>query len=544
MEKLEVLERLRNILKEEKEIVKREVEKRGSFRGEIEGISRNFCSIKVEKPVSEGTLLGFLDDGLHELGYVLRYDRNGRSAILKLFSTPEEESLKLVEMESLLSYDLQIQALDHFIENPDFPREVDVRTSGQKIEGLDEYQSDAVVASLSLEENEVMRVIGPPGTGKTTFIAYCAKIAMDEGKRVFIASHTNRAVDNALEKILEFDLHRSKYVVRVGRYWKTSGDVRKILLEYMAMRDVTSLMHFDLDSLAKEYSKIERKSLEILSKSRIVGSTLIKSGMYPLVDQHFDLVLIDEASQALISSALLSISQESSFVVVGDPFQLSPVLRTGWNSSKYSAFNFFSSKPLWLRNHYRSNEKIINFASRYVYGGKIKPHESCKNIKLEVDCADKGFRWFIIDPGRTVIFVSVDSRDEPMKKSRVNPKEAAVVGDIVRTLLDAGVEDVGVITPYIAQRDQIREIISVEVDTVDAFQGRERDVIVFSTTAVRNLRFACEKRRFNVAVTRARKKIIVVGNRKSFLIPENRKTLLYHFMNYARENNGFIEYIR
>jgi superfamily I DNA and/or RNA helicase len=216
------------------------------------------------------------------------------------------------------------------------------------------------------------------------------------------------------------------------------------------------------------------------------------------------------------------------WVLVGDHYQLPPVFKTLEEAVEQpeavdplSAFNRLiklagEERAVWLRTHYRSNPAIIRFASERVYEGKIAPHPSCGSIKLEI--RPKGYLSRILDPEKPAVFVHVNGREQAEGRSRWNSEEVEVAKAIVRRLLELGVakEGIGVITPYRAQRSRLGERLGegIEVATVDAFQGREKDVIVFSATATEasSVCFAESKRRLNVAFTRARKKLIVLAN--------------------------------
>jgi len=530
MNKREVLLKLREILEAERIMVKKEAEKRESFKGELLISKGNIGVIRTRK-LPEGTLLGFIDDSsINELGYVIR---SGKFHILKMINIPENQDLRLIELENLISYDLQINIIDYFLETG-LPEVADSSFAGD-IEGLDEYQSRAAITSLNLKDNQLLLVIGPPGTGKTSFISKTAEIAAESDMRVLITSHTNRAVDNAIEKL---DMEG---VVRVGSPSKISPEIHRYSLEKIVLDNIQFEEKENAEELVDYISKksrlIEREMIKTLNSASIIGSTLIKSAIYPMNEQNFDLVFIDESSQSLISAALLAIQKGSKYVLVGDPYQLSPVLKFRIDSSKFSAFNFFHSiKPhvLWLRNHYRSNAKIIGFSEKYIYRRQIKAHESCRNIRLNTSTDNP-----VLSPDLPVVFLSVDGVEEG-KGSKINRKEAEVALKTCDKLLKCGVrrENIGIITPYVKQRELIRKMTDIEVNTVDGFQGREKDVIIFSVTAVSDLRFASNPRRLNVAVTRAKKKLIVIGNEKSFIIPGNKAKLIYHLYNYAKRENA------
>lgn len=526
-----VLLKLREILEEERNRVREEAEQRATFEGELLVAKNNIGVIDTRK-LPEGTLLGFMDGGIiHELGYVIR---SGNYQIVKLIQTPEKQKLKLIVMENLISYDLQLDILDRYMDE-ELPQ-IYTSASIGNMDGLDKYQSIAAATSIDLPDDHLLLVIGPPGTGKTEFISKAAEIASKKGMRVLIASHTNRAVDNAIEKL------ETSRATRVGNPSRISSSVMNYSLE----RNVLNKLHMeddDPEEVAEYYSKnskkIEQEMLKTLNSTPIVGSTLIKSAIYPMNEQTFDLVFIDESSQALVSAALLAMQKGKRFVMVGDPYQLSPVLRFSKKSSIYSAFNFFYSlKPqaVWLRNHYRSNPQIIDFAANYIYKKAIKPHESCKDVRLNIGSTNP-----ILSPHLPVVFLNVEGTEQG-KGSKYNPREAEVTATLCEELELHGIraEDIGVITPYVKQKELTSTKTDVEVNTIDGFQGREKDVILLSLTAVKDLRFASDPRRLNVAITRARKKLIVMGNEKSFMIPSNKKLLVYELYKYAGQNGGVI----
>jgi len=257
---------------------------------------------------------------------------------------------------------------------------------------LDPTQIEAVECALALDDGEFLLIRGPPGTGKTVVIAKIAyELATKE--KVLIASHTNRAVDNAIE---ELPLEKA---LRIGRPEKILPEIRKYLLGYKAkqalgekLREIESEIKKHLEFLRgieKELRKageFERKKLsetrrklkehirefykkrnEMLRKSSeelveempIIGSTLVKSWLYPLSSISFDTTIIDECSQASITLALLGMVKARKWILVGDDKQLLPIFRTLRDSEKLSAFvsllKKYPNRMKMLRMHRRSN---------------------------------------------------------------------------------------------------------------------------------------------------------------------------------------------
>ncbi len=438
---------------------------------------------------------------------------------------------------------------------------------------LDESQRRVVDAALNMEDNKLLLVVGPPGTGKTRVISCIARKLAEREEKVLITSHTNRAVDNAVL------LLPVEYTLRVGRPEKLLDEVKPYLLcSYyrephgrmleMIDKELSTLLRTKR-SLLREYreykksrgrekklerirrdlqnvssritmllegrrSLIESIILEEVSKAKIIGSTLVKSQLPPLTASNlfFDTVIIDEASQASAALALLAMVRGRKWIVVGDHNQLPPIFRVVREDTvKYSAFTWlmrmYENRVLWLTTHYRSNHEIIEIASKHVYDGRIKPHPSCYEKKLKLRKQPENP---VLDPEKPVVFVHV--REDPLcimrdNGSIGNTAEAEIAVEIVRMLISHGVspERIGVITPYRLQASIIARklldhgIRGVEVSTVDSFQGREKDVILISltTTSPSRIDFVSEPHRLNVAVTRAIRKLILIGDYKNII---------------------------
>jgi superfamily I DNA and/or RNA helicase len=524
-------------------------------------------------------------------------DSGGGTMTVFLFpnaTVRDEQHIQICEIEPLISYDLQTELIDRiragglaeqqmrFVELvfeecslPELRRGKlnDVRD----VKGgfsLDDSQIRAVESILALDNGELLLIIGPPGTGKTRVIAKASYELMKKGERILIASHTNRAVDNALEN-LPLD-----YALRVGRPEKVLPHLKKYLLSYKArlslgkwLEDIESHIEaykrelrkidksaplFELElrkkwkrelrRLYEERNKrLKEESEKLIKKTPIIGSTLVKSQLYPLRDEEFDVVFIDECSQASITLALLGMIKGKRCVLVGDHKQLLPVFKCIKHKSQLEQLSAFCSlrqkyehRSLWLERHYRSNSKIIGFSAKYVYQGKISPVEECKGKLLKLRRFQKG-RDDFLDPQKPVVFINVEGSEEKADGSRYNEKEIEACEEIVKALLKYGVQssEIGIISPYRAQRKRIAERLDIkglEVNTVDAFQGREKDVIIFSVTSTEDMAFASDINRLNVAFTRPRYKLIVVGNGRSCYRADH--TLLRKFLEYAYDEKA------
>ncbi len=538
----EILEKLKRILIAEKKRAEKEALSREKFSGEVLEEYRDFSILKFDRRVEPGTFLGCFS-GSEVLPYGFVIDSHDRMAIIKKSGCVKDsgDAETFVEAESTALYDVQLEMLDAF--DPESIRPFNPDKISKKIEGLnelDEWQNRALSATLSLNDREFLLVVGPPGTGKTRFISVASRILGKKGK-VLVTAHTNRAVDNVIEKL------EPGFAVRLGYYFRLSPAVRK---HSLYGGKLGGSIKGDIVELLEDLKDSERRIRKLISGARVVGATLMKCALTPYPMQEFEYAFVDEASQAIVSEALAGINCAKKVVFVGDPNQLPPVISCR-RPEVFSAFNFFSSLAnslvrnsgcLWLRNHYRSDVDIIGFSSEHVYGGKLIPLR--KRNRLTYINPPGRFRN-ILDPERPAVFVAVRGCEEKEGSSRLNKAEAVVCASLCSELLKCGIYDIGVITPYVAQKKLLKSLLGevgeeVEVNTVDAFQGREKDVILFSTVSTSDMSFSSEKKRFNVAVTRARKKLIVLANPSAFRIRKNRKTLLYSYFLYARERGSVV----
>lgn len=602
---LSFMERLLSKEKDEerKKVIKDRVE------GKVIDVGKDTITIECKfSKFEEGDVICYIEgDIIKPLGVVLGGGRILTVGLYMPLNFKEDQILELCENEVLVGYELQLDllkkikngelrdfeqnAVAHVFEKYELQGLCKIKPSNvldvRDGFSLDDSQLEAVEYALGLKDGESLIIIGPPGTGKTRVIAKIAYELSRRGEKVLITSHTNRAVDNALE-LLPIEI-----TLRVGRPEKVLQSIRPYLLSYKArtelglrlenleneissvrreidefyhlMKEFYKLGHWEkyevikerlrsarsrLKELCEERNRMLREECEkLVREARIIGSTLIKSQLQPLVTERFDMVLIDECSQVSTTLALLGMIKARKWVLVGDHKQLLPIFQTldikdKRVQEKLSVFCYmlekYNERSIWLRWHYRSNSEIIGFSSRYVYNGEIAPVEACKSIKLNINSYPDDMEF--LKPDLPVVFLHVNGMEFVRSDgSRFNEAEAKVVQRIVYTLKSLGVRDneIGIITPYRAQRDYIKELLkddNIEVNTVDSFQGREKDVIVFTITSTRDMSFVEDENRLNVAFTRARRKLIVVGNAGSI---HEENGLLFAFLSYVKEKNGY-----
>ena len=562
---LRKIEELREILEEEeREMENKAAEKHapaklGSYKSGIAVIKSNFN-------IEPGALVGEYRNGdVIELGFIIdkKERMEGSLYIVNTYSIDKEsipEKFEIAKAEFLYALKERIKILDKaekIISKFDFPSIYE--HPPKKHNYLDEYESEAVNASLNLQNRQMLLVFGPPGTGKTTFVAEAARI-LGRKEKVFVTAQTHQSVDNIfirLKNIIEEKLKMPKfyqnYILRIGSHIKISEEVKEFSPEYKYLANI--LDHEDEDQIAEAYAKglnnVKKEQYKVLhNRNFLVGATVTKSITNPLKNQRFDTVFIDEAHNMCLSLALLALERASKAVITGDYYQIPPVYKTLNDLNKraeYSTFNFFYEllqnelkNLIWLRKHYRCNEKIINFSSKYVYEKNITVAEECKNTKLKI----KAYTQPWLNPEKPIVFINNEGTEkedeEERSKSKYNIEEVTTVTRIAEDLIKAGIKptQIIVLTPFVSQakkiRNKLKNIANIKVRTVHSYLGGEKDVVIFSTVATSpsTLNFL-DKRFINVVVTRAVKKLIIIGSVKT--IKEKPNSLIYALYNYIKE---------
>lgn len=396
------------------------------------------------------------------------------------------------------------------------------------LEGLNASQRLAVEGAAT---NRLTLVQGPPGTGKTAvairILQHWARLAKSDARDgenhspILATSDSNIAVDNLVEGCAAVGLQ----VVRLGR----PEAIRPELLRFCIDRPPSSYSAGSTDQYSGNPALAFKERMKALKKAQIVCCTCIGSGGDILDAMTFDRVLVDEATQATEPAVLVPLMRGCrQLVLVGDHCQLPPtVLSTraeeeGHGVPLFSRMVACGVPPFMLDTQYRMHPCIAMFPSDLFYGGKL-----LNGVTAPERRPLAGFPW----PREEfpVAFVPVKGVEMDDGVSKMNEAEAAAACDAVAALLSGGQctpSDIAVVTPYAAQARLIRRMtrrltpnisnqIYIEVSSVDGFQGREKEAVVFS--AVRSndygaIGFTSDWRRVNVSFTRARRALIVIGN--------------------------------
>lgn len=330
--------------------------------------------------------------------------------------------------------------------------------------------------------------------------------------------------------------------------------------------------HQKMDRLKSRAAEIElRINAELFGEARVIACTLVGSAHHLLEGMKFGTLFIDEAAQALEAACWIPMKRASRVILAGDHCQLPPTvksiaaLRAGLGKTLME--RIAENKPevvTLLKIQYRMNDEIMRFSSDWFYGGKV---ESAPQIKYRsVLDYDHPITW--IDTSNEENQITIEGEDAPEDSASTSSSESAsssvsatnqnsdlnfkeqFVGESFGRINKAEAEltlltlaeyftkiskrrvleeriDVGIISPYRAQVQYLKKLIKkyeffkpyrrlISVNTVDGFQGQERDVILISLVRSNDegqIGFLKDLRRMNVAMTRARMKLIILGNK-------------------------------
>jgi DNA polymerase alpha-associated DNA helicase A len=453
------------------------------------------------------------------------------------------------------------------------PSSPDYESLGEGLKFIDPTLNDSQKEAIrfALASKEIALIHGPPGTGKThTLIELILQMAR-RGMRILVCGPSNISVDNIVERLTP---HRIS-IVRIGHPARLLSSVLDHSLEVLTqtsdaaeiVRDVRKeidqkqasirktrngrerrQIYGDLKELRKEFRDRESKCVDnLLTGSKVVLATLHGAGGYQLKNQKFDVVVIDEASQALEAQCWIPLLSASKVVLAGDHLQLPPTIKStnvkGQDkAAKTSKDDADGPSPAikgvalettmfdrllslhgpsikrMLTTQYRMHERIMRFPSDELYESKLIAADFVrerllKDLPYDIEDTD--------DTKEPLVFWDTQGGDFPEKtededlarkggllaESKSNEMEAAVVIRHVENLVATGVkpEDIAVVTPYNAQLALLSQSLKekypgIELGSVDGFQGREKEAVVVSlvrSNPEHEVGFLGEKRRLN-----------------------------------------------
>lgn len=436
--------------------------------------------------------------------------------------------------------------------------------SNFELTGLNNSQASAVQLILSAEDLAIIH--GPPGTGKTTTLVQAIKLtALQE--QVLVVAPSNTAVDLLSEKLSTEGLN----VLRIGNparvsdhlmgltldsqmtlhpYMKENKKLKKQAAEYKNMahkykrsfgpaeRNQRKALFDEAHKIMKEVAKTEEYIIgDLVAKAQVITATLAGSNHYTVRGLKFGTVFIDEAGQALEPACWIPILKARKVVLAGDHCQLPPTIKST-EAARNGLSNTLMEKCIALHpgavalltEQYRMNEAIMGYPSRVFYDNALKAHTTVAKRLLFprdlpftfIDTAGSGFN------------------EKPEGTSVVNTEEAAFLFRYLEKLAEtlnihynsAIFPTIAVISPY---REQVRllkeQLLNspalkpydnyISVNTIDSFQGQERDMVLISLTRSNDtgsIGFLSDTRRMNVAMTRAKQKLVIIGDSSTLAV--------------------------
>lgn len=414
-------------------------------------------------------------------------------------------------------------------------------------------QMQAVIRSLAVEN--FFMIQGPPGTGKTTVIKEIIwqQLRLEPASKILVVSQANVAVDNVLRGLPKMGIPRS-CIVRCGNDDKISDELKDFSLDKQVELYTESLSEPCRADLMP-YRKIWRDMMKNAETQGLVGEYLLKkfsvtgATCVGLAKKHFgldrlsfDLVIADEAGKALPGELLLPINRAKKIIIIGDHKQLPPVIDPAFfdetkinikdivdeeNRDKFFATSLFeklyetcpAENKCMLDIQFRMPTKIGQMISNLFYDGKLKSAPICD---------EKSALFF----GNNIFFLNMDNaRDYHEKQDKTdsgktgpyNESEIKIAAALIKKLRENFSGRIAVITPYknqnkkLRQRFKIERLENVVVNTIDAFQGDEADIVIYCTTRAQvPTNYFSDAARLNVAFSRARNLLIIIGALKYF----------------------------
>jgi len=495
------------------------------------------------------------------------------------------------------SYDEMQQALKDATVRADNPVQGDLVAilTGQTKPGFSDKKLNYTIPLLNavqqlavdkiISANDLAIVHGPPGTGKTTTLVQAIKAMIKQDHRqILVVAPSNTAVDLLSEKLAEEGLN----VLRIGNPARVSNRLLALTLDskiadHEQMKVVRALKKqaSEYKNMAHKYKRNfgraeqeQRKALfneahkimkevgnteqymidQVVAKAQVITATLVGANHHTIRNLNFHTVVIDEAGQALEPACWIPILKAQKVVLAGDHCQLPPTIKSQEAARKglsttllEKCVALYPESVVLLEEQYRMHNMIMGYPSRIFYNNQLKAYAGV---------ADKVL--FTADRPLSFIDTAGCAFDEKQEGTSIsNPEEAVfLLKHLIQYILELSAHysagefpSIGIISPYQQQIRYLKELIqnapelevykdSITVNTIDSFQGQERDIVYLSLTrsnSERTIGFLADIRRMNVAMTRAKQKLVVIGDSVTL----SRLPFYADFITYAERHNAW-----
>jgi ATP-dependent RNA/DNA helicase IGHMBP2 len=435
---------------------------------------------------------------------------------------------------------------------------------------LNNSQQQAVHGILC--QQDIAVVHGPPGTGKTTTLVAAIVELAKQDKKILITAPSNAATDHLLQQCVQAGLRG----VRIGNVAKVEEDNQAMTIDALLARDPDFKRIRELKKRAIEFKKMgakykrsfgkeeadqrrllfqEAKNLQKeardweqyliekhIDESQVVAATLIGSNHSFIKDKKWDVVVIDEAGQALAPACFVAMAHAEKVILAGDPHQLPPTVKSSHLSVKPLHTTLLdvivknnTNAVFFLDTQYRMNETIMHYSNLKFYQERLKAHES-----VQSQC------WHEEQP--PVVFLDTagcgfEEQKGDEGESLQNEEEIRMILQHMERWSTNQNHEIAVISPYRAQvtrmQEALKELSNIEVNTIDSFQGQEADVVYISlvrSNADGEIGFLKDYRRMNVAMTRAKKGLIVIGDSATLA----NDTFYAQWMDWVEKSGGYV----
>ena len=423
------------------------------------------------------------------------------------------------------------------------------------LSSLNNQQQEAVRRIISAKDYVLL--LGMPGTGKSSTLAFAIRSLVSKGHRVLITSYTHSAVDTLVTKLKDSGMDQST-ILRLGSATSIKENLHHLILDHSKLGNTLKLK-------------------ERLDQARVVACTVLAASSDSIISKiEFDYCIVDEAGQITQPAAVGALLLSKRFVLVGDDYQLPPLIISSEAQSNGMDVSLFKrlaeahpQAVVTLSAQYRMNAEIMEVSNCLVYdrrlicgtdavarGRLFLPHISPQLPAWLAQCIDPAWPVLFLNTDKLTTMESsptLESFNGSVDSSRgsvVNLSEVEVVKILCRAFVQAGMpmQNLGVVSPYRSQVTAIKAALLTEeqactcdVSTVDKFQGRDMDAMVLSLVrsnahgAVGNL--LRDWRRVNVAMTRAKFKLLIIG---SLSILEN-VPILRELAKLVKERNYVVD---